>query len=111
MAKDANYIKLINTTRWRKLRLKKLQANPLCECDECKEHGKITPATEVHHIDPVESVTTHRAMEIKMFEYKNLMSVSHKCHVQIHQEMFSHSKVNVKKANEKRTKRFIDKFL
>lgn len=111
MAKDANYIKLINSTRWRNLRLKKLQRQPLCECDECKNHGKITPATEVHHIVPVESVTTIEQMEVLMFDFNNLMSVSHECHARIHQEMFSHSKLNVQKANEKRTQRFIDKFL
>lgn len=111
MAKDANYIKLINTARWRALRLKKLQAQPLCECDECKEHGKITPATEVHHIEPVEAAPTIEQMEIRMFDWYNLMSVSHECHARLHQEMFSHSKANVKKANEKRTQRFIDKFL
>ena len=111
MAKDANYIKLINTARWRTLRLKKLQANPLCQCEECKEHGKITPATEVHHIVPVESVNTIEMMEKLMFDFTNLMSVSHECHHRIHREMFSHSKTNVKKANERRTKRFIDKYL
>lgn len=111
MAKDANYIKLINTQRWRTLRLKKLQAQPLCECEECKEHDRITLATEVHHIVPVESVTTIEQMEVLMFDFNNLMSVSHECHARIHQEMFSHSKANVQKANEKRTQRFIDKYL
>lgn len=111
MAKDANYIKLINTQRWRKLRMVKLQAQPLCECEECKEHNKITPAEAVHHIIPVESVTTIEQMEVLMFDFNNLMSVSHECHARIHQEMFSHSKENVKKANEKRTQRFIDKYL
>lgn len=111
MAKDANYIKLINTARWRALRLKKLQAQPLCECDECKANGKITPATEVHHIVPVESVTTIEMMTKLMFDFTNLMSVSHECHQRIHREMFSHTKVNVQKANKRRTQRFIDKFL
>ena len=111
MAKDANYIKLINTARWRKLRMVKLIAQPLCECGECKANGKITPATEVHHITPVESVTTIEQMEVLMFDINNLMSVSHECHARIHAEMFSHSKANVQKANEKRTQRFIDEFL
>ncbi len=111
MAKDANYIKLINTQRWRKLRLMKLQAQPLCECEECKEHGRIISATEVHHIVPVESVTTIEQMEALMFDWNNLMSVSNECHARIHAEMFSHTKENVQKANAKRTQRFIDKFL
>ena len=109
MSKDANYIKLINTTRWKRLRLTKLQSQPLCEC--CKNNGKITPASEVHHITPVESVTTIEQMEILMFDFNNLMSICHECHVNIHAEMFSHSKANVQKANERKTKRFIDRFL
>ena len=111
MSKDVNYIKLINTTKWRQLRLKKLQTQPLCECDECKANGKITPATEVHHVIAVESVTSIEQMEALMYEFSNLMSVSHECHVKIHQEMFSHSKVNVQNANKRRSQRFIDKFL
>ena len=109
MAKDANYIKLINTARWKRLRLKKLQEQPLCEC--CKSNDRITPATEVHHVVPVESVTAITQMEALMFDYSNLMSVCHECHKNIHAEMFSHSKENVKKANERRTKRFTDRYL
>lgn len=109
MAKDANYIKLINTTRWRKLRLVKLHADPLCE--RCKEKDKHTLAETVHHITPVESVTTIEQMEVLMFDYDNLMSLCYDCHEEIHTEMFSHTKENVKKANERRTQRFIDKFL
>lgn len=108
MAKDPNYIKLINTQRWRNLRLKKLQAIPLCEC--CKQNGKYTLATLVHHITAVESVNTISQMEILMFDYDNLMSLCDDCHIEVHAEMFSHTKENVKKANERRTQRFIDKF-
>lgn len=109
MAKDANYIKLINTARWKRLRLHKLQSQPLCEC--CLSANKNTLATEVHHIVPVESVCSIEQMELLMFDNNNLMSVCHECHARIHQEMFSHTKENVKKANEKRTQRFVDKFL
>ena len=109
MSKDANYIKLISTTRWRRLRLTQLQAQPLCE--QCQSEDKINPATEVHHITPVESVTTIEQMGILMFTPDNLMSLCHKCHKDIHTEMFSHTKENVQKANDKRTKRFIDKYL
>ena len=109
MAKDLNYIKLINSKRWKVLRIKKLQSQPLCE--RCKDKDKITSATEVHHITPVESVTRIEQMEIFMFDYNNLMSVCSECHNEIHAEMFSHTKENVKKANERRTKRFIDNYL
>ena len=109
MSKDPNYIKLINTMRWRRLRLKKIQAQPLCEL--CEKNGRITSATEVHHIVPVESVNNISQMETLMFNFENLMPLCHKCHKEIHAEGFSHSKENVKKSNDRRTQRFIDKFL
>ena len=36
---------------WQKLRLAKLQANPLCECDDCKRTGAVIAADVVDHID------------------------------------------------------------
>jgi 5-methylcytosine-specific restriction protein A len=109
MSKDARYRKLINSKRWKVLRLQKLQAQPLCEC--CHKKHIITLATEVHHIVPVESVSTEREMILLMFDFDNLMSLCHECHAEIHKEMFSHTKENVIAANRKRTHRFIDKYL
>lgn len=109
MSKDATYRKLINSKRWSVLRYSKLQSEPLCEC--CMQKGKATLATEVHHVIPVESVTTTQQMTHLMFDFENLMSVCHDCHVDIHRDMFSHTKDNVKKANRKRTQRFIDRFM
>ena len=43
--------KRYHTTKWRKYRASFLKDNPLC-C-ECKEAGKIVPATIVGHIIPV----------------------------------------------------------
>lgn len=45
-----------------------------------------------------------------MFNYGNLMSVCHECHVDIHRQMFSHTKAAVKANNKRSTKRFVDKF-
>lgn len=109
MSKDATYRKLINSKKWKVLRYQKLQSQPLCEC--CQKKHIITLATEVHHITPVESVKTEREMSLLMFDFDNLMSVCHACHSDIHKEMFSHTKENVKAANKRRTQRFIDKFL
>lgn len=39
--------RIYDTTRWRKLRAKKLKANPLCEV--CERQGKLTPARAVDH--------------------------------------------------------------
>ena len=109
MSKDFNYKRMINSMRWLKLRKKKIQANPLCE--DCKESGLITPATEVHHVIPCESAKTITAMEGLMFDYNNLRSLCHDCHVLIHKAMKSHSReamqANVKTSNE----RFVNRFL
>ena len=41
--------KIYQTTEWKKLRLAKLQQNPLCE--PCLTKGVVTPAIDIHHID------------------------------------------------------------
>ena len=109
MSRNPTYIKLIQTNRWRELRLTKLMNNPLCEV--CEREGRSSLASEVHHIKPVESVYAQQAMEHLMYSYDNLMSVCHQCHVSIHIDMKSHSKDNIKKSNKKAVKAFSDKYL
>lgn len=53
MAKDKDYIRMIHTARWLRLRRDKLTVQPLCE--RCEEEGRLAPATEVHHVLPVAS--------------------------------------------------------
>lgn len=60
------------SNRWRVLSLRKRQANPLCE--ECERFGRVTAATEVHHLKPVAVYPDLR------FEWENLMSVCSECH-------------------------------
>lgn len=109
MSRNPFYIKLIASKEWRALRRKKLRNNPLCEV--CKQKGIITPATEVHHATPVESVSGELAMRNLMFLYSNLQGLCHACHSDIHRQMFSHSKEAVK-ANQRRiTDTFVDKYL
>jgi 5-methylcytosine-specific restriction endonuclease McrA len=109
MSRDKNYIKMINSTKWRELRLKKLQSQPLCE--KCLEADKTTAACEVHHIIPVESAHNETQMKGLMFDMNNLMSLCHTCHADIHKAMFSHTKENVKANRQRQTKRFIEKYL
>lgn len=40
-----------NTQRWKRLRLSKLQAQPLCE--QCRQDGITTPANVVDHVQPI----------------------------------------------------------
>lgn len=100
---------MINSSKWRALRLRKLQAQPLCE--KCLEEERTTAACEVHHIIPVEHARDTTAMRSLMYNYDNLMSLCHKCHSDIHKQMFSHTKENVKANRQRQTKRFIDKYL
>lgn len=109
MSRNPYYIKLINSREWRQLRSRKIHNDPLCE--NCKQKGYIVVATEVHHINPVESVSGQNQMKTLMFQYSNLMSLCHACHSDIHKQMFSHSRQAVK-ANQKRlVESFIKKFI
>lgn len=71
-----------NTSRWRKLRESQLMEHPLCE--ECMKSGKVTPATEVHHIQEISQAGSRlEAMDIA-FDSNNLMSLCEECHQRIH---------------------------
>lgn len=109
MSRNPIYIKLINSKLWKEIRLNKLHNQPICEV--CEAKGYSTLAEEVHHKIPVESVATEKQMKRLMFDYRNLMSVCHSCHAEIHREMFSHTKEAVKANRQRETKRFIDRFL
>ena len=61
---------------WRKVRNRKLKANPLCE--NCQSVGILKPADIVHHIVPVETDKTIRLVP------ENLMSLCRDCHEEIH---------------------------
>lgn len=83
MAKNKNYQRLIgNNPKWQGLRRRKLTANPLCE--DCLERGRVAFATEVHHIKPVEDGLTFSDMEALAYDYHNLRSLCHNCHVEAH---------------------------
>jgi 5-methylcytosine-specific restriction protein A len=56
--------------RWREIRLAKLKVNPLCEM--CEAGGMTEPATEVHHVLPLEEGGTNSS--------DNLMSLCRSCH-------------------------------
>lgn len=56
--------------RWRKLRERFLHKNPLCEI--CKQQGRYTIATEVHHIKPLAEGGTN--------DTENLMALCKPCH-------------------------------
>ena len=93
MAKDKDYIKLIHTARWVRLRHDILMDHPLCE--RCEAEDIIAPATEVHHRVP---------------DPKNLCALCHDCHVKVHMEMGRSGKEATKRRNAEQVKRMIVKF-
>ena len=109
MSRNPIYKQLIRSKEWKLLRIKKLKSNPLCE--QCKQSNKIVPATEVHHVIPVESVSGCYQMKQLMFQYSNLKSLCHCCHVEIHRQLFSHTKESVQANNKRRTESFVSKYL
>lgn len=109
MAKDIVYNRLIHTDRWLRLRRAKLTSNPLCE--RCKDNGTITPASEVHHVTPVEDGLTAREKETLMFDPHNLKALCHDCHVKAHTELGRSGKAHAKRKAAEQRKRFIKKFI
>lgn len=109
MSHNRLYISLINTTRWRALRADALSARPLCEA--CLKEGRVTPATEVHHVRPVESVSSYESMRSLAYDPNNLLCLCHACHADIHKGLMSHTKEAVKENRKRETEHFIDVFL
>ena len=105
MAKDKEYNKLIHKNRWLKLRKAKLTANPICE--RCKEK----PAKEVHHIKPVEDGMTQREKHNLMYDFSNLQSLCHDCHVLTHTEMGRSGKAHAKRRAKDQLQGFCEKFI
>lgn len=107
MSHNANYIRLINSWEWQKIRMEKLLKNPTCEM--CKKNGKFTIAQQVHHITPVESVTDYQLMRTLAYDMNNLMSLCKQCHKQIHLNM--HNKRTHKQVTDDYLERFKKRFM
>ena len=108
MAKDKDYIKLIHTPRWLRLRRDILTEHPLCE--RCRADGYITPATEVHHRRPVEYGINYNEKYRLMYDPKNLCALCHDCHVKVHTEMGRSGKEATRRRNAEQVAAAIVKF-
>ena len=82
MSRSQTYNKLINTSRWQKLRRWHLGNHPWCE--DCLKRGVHEVATEVHHITPCETVKDELSMAKLMYDPANLVSLCHTCHIERH---------------------------
>lgn len=109
MAKDKDYIKMIHTARWVRLRRDKLTDCPLCE--RCKKEGRVSAATEVHHVVPVEVGLTRSDKERLMFDSHNLRALCHNCHVLTHTEMGRGGKEHNKSRAREHLNAFAERFI
>lgn len=109
MSKDRDYKKLIHAGRWLELRRAKLTRSPLCE--RCAAEGRVTAASEVHHIVPVETAITFEEKRVLMYSFNNLQSLCHECHVKTHTEMGRSGKAAVKRRTAAALQAFCDRFL
>jgi 5-methylcytosine-specific restriction protein A len=109
MSKDKNYTRMIQSSQWKELRIDKMKNNPLCE--DCYENEIIEPATEVHHVIPVESALSLDEMKRLMFSYDNLRALCHSCHIEAHKAMKSHSREEVRRNTDRKNERFKSRFL
>ena len=100
---------MITSPRWRRLRARQISREPLCEI--CLELNRTTIAQEVHHIIPVERAFTKEEMIQLMYDPSNLQSLCNSCHIDVHRAMNSYDKATIRKNNESKTKRFINKYL
>lgn len=108
MAKDKEYIKLIHTNRWLKLRRAVLSAHPLCE--RCLAEGITTAASELHHVTPVEYGVTYADKQQLMYDASNLVALCHDCHVKVHTDMGRSGKEATRKRNSERVEKIIKKY-
>lgn len=73
-------------TAWRKMRDTFLHEHPICE--ECLKKGKVTPATDVHHIrSPFSKGEVNYTL---LMDYDNLMALCKECHGNIHAKQQGH---------------------
>ena len=101
MNKGESYRKMITSRKWQQMRMHKLSVNPLCEV--CESNGFVTSATEIHHKKPVESVgkMNKHDQQLLMFDFDNLMSVCHSCHVKLHEPLGKNTREELKLRRER----------
>lgn len=76
------YKQLMGCRRWRELRARKLEADPLCEIHLAQ--GKWVAASVVHHVVEVESGHTEAECQQLAYSWTNLQSLCRECHKVVH---------------------------
>ncbi len=110
MSRSPQYIKLLNTRRWRALRMATIKrANGLCE--QCAAEGRVSAATEVHHVRPVESVKDPFVMEQLAYDPMNLKALCRQCHHDAHVALLKGCKEERQRREKESIERFHNVFL
>lgn len=83
--KQTVYKTLITSHEYRRLRDKYIGAHPLCE--DCLAEGKVTQATEVHHVRRILGAGDLSGMKARLMDCGNLRSLCYDCHRRAHAEV------------------------
>lgn len=85
-----------------------LTKHPVCQ--RCEAEGRLTPATEVHHVRPVEEAFGKAERVQRMYDPHNVRALCHDCHVRTHTELGRSGKEANRKRNDEHTREVIEKF-
>ena len=72
LGRDTAHRQFFNSDAWRRTRLAFLAEHPLCQ--DCEAAGRLTPATEVHH------VAKRADAPERAFDMDNLRALCRSCH-------------------------------
>lgn len=70
----------------------------------------VTPATEVHHVRPVEEAVGYAERERLMYDATNLQALCHDCHVKTHTEMGRSGKAATRARNDQHVAEIVERF-
>lgn len=89
LIKENKLWKFYKTPQWLDLRRQILEENHN-ECEWCRAAGRISRATDVHHIQFVKrhpELALSRTYTFRGREHKNLVALCHECHDKAHERM------------------------
>lgn len=107
--KNATYRRLITSTRWLRLRKTVLSHHPLCA--NCEANGLYVPATELHHVRPVQTALSVAEAEALCFDAHNVRPLCHDCHVREHIRLGKSGREAAKNRTAEKLRAIRDKYL
>lgn len=97
---------IYNSREWAELRIRKMQANPICEL--CEAEGHVAASQCVHHIHPIEKSSSIQEMRMWAFKWENLQSLCLHHHIEVHKQAGANRKENVAERRQMRQERWRD---